>query len=207
MKKKLPQRIALMVLGVVILGVGVALLRIANFGTDPYSCMNIGVSSKIGLTFGTYQMLLNFVMLIPMIFIARKMINVGSFVCMFGVAYISDFIVWLTSSFLSTNEIGVVGQIIFMVFGIAVTCMGISGYVVADLGMVPYDAIGYIVEERTHGKLKFRYVRIVTDILCVIIGFSFGSTVGIATVITAFFAGPLVTFFNQKLFKPLLNPS
>ena len=60
------------------------------------------------------------------------------------------------------------------------------------------------------------YVRIATDIVCVITGcllflasggsFSAIPTIaGIGTIITAFFMGPLIEFFNVHIARPMLN--
>lgn len=58
MKKKnnqLLKRILLVVLANMILGLGIATLRLSGFGTDPYTCMNLGISSRLNMNFGTYH--------------------------------------------------------------------------------------------------------------------------------------------------------
>jgi uncharacterized membrane protein YczE len=69
----------------------------------------------------------------------------------------------------------------------------------SDLGIAPYDALGQEIEMWTKKRLKFTYARIMTDVICVGIGFALGSVVGISTLITAFFTGPLVTFFRTHV--------
>ena len=67
----------------------------------------------------------------------------------------------------------------------------------------------------TWKKGKFKYVRIITDVVCVILGVGLyflsgatidgiGAVIGAGTIITAFFMGPLVDFFANKLAKPFL---
>ena len=62
---------------------------------------------------------------------------------------------------------------------------------------------------------KFKYVRIITDVICVILGVilyflsgasvsGIGAVIGAGTVITAFFMGPLLDFFARKLARPFL---
>ena len=41
------------------------------------------------------------------------------------------------------------------------------------------------------------------DLICIIIGFLLGSIVGIGTLITALFMGPIIAFFNKKVAIPL----
>ena len=80
--KNLAMRIVLVVLANMILGLGISLLRLAGFGTDPYTCMNLGVSSKLGMSYGTYQMIFNIVLFIPVFILDRKSFGVGALVTM-----------------------------------------------------------------------------------------------------------------------------
>lgn len=53
-------KIIMMLLGNLLLGIAVAILRMSRFGTDPFTCMNLGVSGFLNISFGTYQQLLPF---------------------------------------------------------------------------------------------------------------------------------------------------
>ena len=85
----------------------------------------------------------------------------------------------------------------------------------ADLGVSTYDAIALIIVN-TWKKGKFQYVRIITDLVCVLIGCSLfllsggklskiPTIAGIGTIITAFFMGPLIEVFNVHIARPFLN--
>ena len=80
-------------------------------------------------------------------------------------------------------------------------CFGSAFYMTADLGVSTYDAIALIICN-TWKKGKFQYVRIITDLVCVILGVGLfllaGGNVsmiptiaGVGTIITAFFMGRL----------------
>ena len=85
----------------------------------------------------------------------------------------------------------------------------------ANLGVSTYDAVAIVLS----GKWKlgqFRFIRIACDLVCVIIGcvlFLLGggtwrdipTIAGIGTIITAFFMGPLIDWFNRKVAIPFLN--
>ena len=102
-----------------------------------------------------------------------------------------------------------------LVIGIVVICFGSSLYMTANLGVSTYDAVAIVLS----GKWKlgqFQYVRICCDLVCVILGVGIfllsGGTfaqvpaiAGIGTVITAFFMGPLIQFFNDHVAKPMLE--
>ena len=71
------------------------------------------------------------------------------------------------------------------------------------MGVSVYDAIALCLSERT--PIKFQYCRIGSDVVCVVVGFIFGAQVGLGTVITMFFTGPLIHVFQEILAIPLLR--
>ena len=70
-------------------------------------------------------------------------------------------------------------------------------------GLSIIDATGFILDERS--KIPYKWCRVITDVICTAIGFAFGGPVGIGTVVTAFFMGPVVTFFNTRVSEKLLR--
>ena len=85
----------------------------------------------------------------------------------------------------------------------------------ADLGVSTYDAVALIMAN-TWKIGKFKYIRIVTDVVCVVLGiamFLIGggavaaipAFVGVGTILTAFFMGPLIELFSDKIARPFLH--
>lgn len=56
-------KIIMMLLGNLLMGIAVAILRMSRFGTDPFTCMNLGVSGFLNISFGTYQLIVNIILL------------------------------------------------------------------------------------------------------------------------------------------------
>lgn len=73
-------------LGVVCISLGVTLCRVGNVGVDPFTAMNLGVSARIGMDFGTYQLIVNFVILVFVFFLDKHLIGLGTIINMVGVA-------------------------------------------------------------------------------------------------------------------------
>ena len=69
----------------------------------------------------------------------------------------------------------------------------------ADLGISPYDALGMVLEREMRGKFKYKEIRIVTDLCCVVTGFTLGAPIGLGTLLTAFFTGPLIAYFKKGI--------
>ncbi|MDE6530574.1 MAG: hypothetical protein K2K96_07350 [Lachnospiraceae bacterium] len=204
-----PVVIVSMCLGVIAIGISVGLMRIANFGTDPFSCMNLGISSHLPVSYGTCQLLVNLVLFIVMVLALRKAIGLGTLVNMAGCGYTADFLLWILGHFnISTESMDehLVIRVVLMLAAVVLLGFGAGLYMQCDIGIAPYDALGQVIEQAVHGKLQYKWTRIGTDLICVTVGFLLGSVVGVATVITAFFTGPLVTFFRNWLAKTkLLN--
>lgn len=57
-------RIGKMLLGILLIGMCVAAYRISLFGVDAFSCMNLGISGFLGISFGTWQLIMNAAVLI-----------------------------------------------------------------------------------------------------------------------------------------------
>jgi uncharacterized membrane protein YczE len=193
-----------MVIGNLIIGIAVSLLRLSNFGTDPCSTMNLGVSGLLHLSFGIYSLIFNLCLLIIVFIFVRHTIGLGTIVNMVGIGFFSDFIVNGYHELFSSSPLFMTRSI-FLIIAIILIGMGVALYMATDLGIAPYDAMALVIQKLTHNKIGFAPARIMTDIVCVAIGFSFGSIVGVATFIIAFCTGPLVQYFRKHLAEPLLR--
>ena len=63
-KKYSTARILMMLVGILLIGMCVASYRMSGFGVDPFSCMNLGVSGFVGMSFGTWQLIVNAALLV-----------------------------------------------------------------------------------------------------------------------------------------------
>lgn len=198
MNKLLIKRIAMVCIGTLIMGFAVSLSVYAKLGTDPCTCLNMGVSSKIGMSFGTWQLIFNCTILIFTFFLARRLIGIGTVVNMVAIGYLVDFYNRILAHILP-SEPTLLLRIICMCCGVTILAFTAALYIYPQLGVSPYDSIGFIVSERTH--IQFRWCRIAYDIIAVIVGFLFGSVVGVGTIITAFCMGPLIKFFSDLIQK------
>ena len=207
-KKEFLLRVVLVVVANLILGLGIALLRLSGFGTDPFSCMNLGVSSRLGMGLGMYQMLFNVVLFIPVIILDRKSFGIGALVNMLALGYFVEFDMFLFAVVGITIE-GLAASLgiraALLIAGVLVVCFGVGLYMFCDLGAAPYDRMGVIIETYSHGKVKFKWARVCMDLVSIAVGFLTGSVIGIGTVVVAFFTGPIVSFFRENVISPMVG--
>lgn len=202
--QRLPRRIIFMFLAVVVMGFGVALFVKGAMGADPFSTINLGISSRIGLSFGTWQAIFNCALLVVVLVLDRSMLGLGTLANMFLVGFMADVFGKLLGTVLpETDQMGIAVRLLLTLGGVAAQIIGCSFYVTSNLGMAPYDCISFIVPNKT--KIPFRWWRISIDIVCVAVGFFCGASVGIGTIIMAFGTGPLLPICNKYIAAPVLK--
>lgn len=212
MNKNLVKRILMSLFGVIICAISVGVFKIAALGVDPFQSFMAGLDKLIPLDFGLLYIIVNALLLIFALVFDRHYIGIATFINLFLLGYITQF----SYQFLQTVivEPSIFVRAACLVAGVVVICFGSAFYMTADLGVSTYDAVALIIVN-TWKKGKFQYVRIFTDIVCVILGaalFVLGggkisaipTIAGIGTIITAFFMGPLIEFFNVHVARPLL---
>ena len=207
------KRILMSVLGVIVGGISVGFFKLAAFGVDPFQSFMSGIEKLIPIDFGTLYVIVNACLLLFALVFDKHYINIATMVNLFLLGYVVDF----SHNTLLTifPDASMVVRIVCFIFGFVVLCFASSLYMTADLGVSTYDAIALILTNKW--KLgKFKYIRIATDLVCVILGavlFIIGkgefkdipTFIGIGTILTAFFMGPLIDFFNRKIAIPMLE--
>lgn len=201
-----------MLVGTLLVGIAVGFFKAAALGADPFTTMNTGISAFIGVQFGTLQLLVNAAILIFIFLWKREFIGLGTICNMVFVGYTADVLLWILKRGSIAFEAWPI-RIVVLAAAVVLICLGVALYLSTDMGMAPYDALGYIAEVLTKGKLQFRVARVLFDILCVVIGFFTGmqtgiqwKIVGIGTVISALCTGPLIQFFRTHWSDRLLSP-
>lgn len=71
-------------IGVAILSMGTTFLR---GGLDPFTAMNTGISNKLGIGLGVYQLAVNLVIFIFILWLDRKQIGIGTILNMVLVGF------------------------------------------------------------------------------------------------------------------------
>ena len=201
---RLGRRVPAILAAHVVMGFAVVLMRLSLFGNDPFSCMNLGYAGVSGLSYGTCVIIFNLALIIPVALLDRNYLRFGTLINMFMLGIIADFWYALLGPLAIFAEHSLPLRGLLLASGVVLTCLSCSLYMSSRLGMGPYDAIGWILSERSGGRVPFRVVRILIDACAVTIGFACGSIVGLGTLVLACGTGPLIEFFNQKVSLPLL---
>ena len=195
-------RMFMSVLGVMLCAIAIGFFKCSLFGVDPFQCFAQGSWMRFfaGFSYGTYYALLSLLLLLLDLILDKHYIGIATFINMFLVGYVVDFSTKFISMLFPAPAI--FARVILLIIGVVVMCFSSSLYMTSNLGVSVYDAIPIVISDRT--KKPFRFCRIVCDLICVIIGTLCGLLPGIGTLVTAFFMGPLIEFFNIHFSQPLL---
>lgn len=211
--KKNWRRMWMCVSGAAFCGISVGMFKVAAFGIDPFQVFMNGIYEVYPITFGTLYALVNLVLLMFAFCAGRRYIGLGTIVNLLFLGYIADFVQrgleWIG------GEIGMFQRLVLLILAVILNGFSAALYFSADMGVSPYDSISLIITNEWK-KGKFKSNRIVSDVICVGLGIilslfagengkQLGGNIGIGTVITMFFMGPMIAWFREKYTERMIG--
>lgn len=200
MRKEKAVRMILAVIGIILVGTGVAFNAAAALGNDPVGIVYDGIRNAADLSadqLGMASNIVNFVLVVLVFFLERHYVNIGTFIYILPYGFIVDLGGKLYHVLFRIQALP------FQIMGAAVGCLllyvGVAMYITADIGLDPFTGVVMVIRDKV-GK-EYRTVKICFDIGCIILGFSLGGRLGVITVITALSAGPVIQLFADMMQK------
>ena len=197
MKENFYWRSAFFLLGVIILSLG-ATLTIKGFkvGVGSWDVLHIGLTDTIGLTIGSWSIIVGLTILAIDSVILKHLPRIGTYLDMFLAGIFIDIF-----NFLLPDVDAFIGQIILYSLGIFLLGFGCGMYMIANFGVGPRDTLMLLMSEKLGWSMKKS--RTTMEVTVAIAGFLLGGPIGIGTVLMAFCLGPIVQWsvrMNEKLF-------
>ena len=196
----LPAKLVFSCIGIALISLGAAICNVGGVGVDPFTAMNMGAAEAIGIRFGTYQVIVNLIILAVVFIMDRFQIGIGTLVNMVAVGYLIEFFTW-AYAFMPHLPEGILRSAVHLVAGTLVFTLGVSMYLKTRMGVSPIDAVAPIAVKVTGAP--YTRCRVIQDILVTVIAFLIGGPVGVFTIVAAFFTGPLITTWNRYVSVPL----
>jgi uncharacterized membrane protein YczE len=186
-----PARLARLLVGLWLFGVGEALLVASDLGNSPWTVLGQGLARQTGLSVGVATILISAVVLLAWLPL-RQAPGLGTVLnaLLIGVA-IDATLAMLPSGISLGVRAGLV------VVGIALVAIGSGLYLTSRLGPGPRDGLMTGLHRRTGRSL--RAVRVCIELCAVAAGFALGGVVGPGTVAFALLIGPGVQFFVHRM--------
>lgn len=189
-----------LIFGLVLFGLGEALLIAAGVGVSPWTTLAEGISLLTGWTVGVATFIISFAVLLTWIPL-RQVPGVGTIANAFIVALMLD-----VSLFYLPKPDLLILQILQSLIGVLIVGFGAAIYLSANLGPGPRDGLMTGLTRITNFPISL--VRSTIEILVVASGWMLGGTVGVGTVLFAFLVGPSISagcFILQHLVPPQKN--
>lgn len=176
--------------GLVVFGLGIALMVEAGLGLGPWEALNQGIAIQTGQQIGTISVLLGIPILAlwwplgerPGVGTLLNVVSIGTATNV-GIALLP------TPSTAATPEALAV-RVAMMGLGVLVIAVGSALYLSTDLGPGPRDGLMTGLHHRFGWSI--RRSRTIVELVVLGIGWALGGTVGLGTVVFALGIGPLV---------------
>ncbi|MBU8879505.1 YitT family protein [Bacillus sp. FJAT-29790] len=180
-------RIVVYLMGLLIMSLGIVLLIKADLGATPWDVLHVGLYYQLGLTIGSWSVLVGFVIIGVACLISKELPRVGSFTNMILIGLFID--LYLLLPFMQTPS-ALIGKMIMFVFGIIIYCYGMGIYISAQFGAGPRDSLMIALTEKTGWNVG--RVRACMEIVVLIIGWQLGGPVFWGTIVISVTMGSIV---------------
>ncbi|GAE26716.1 membrane protein [Halalkalibacter wakoensis JCM 9140] len=171
--------------GLIVMALGIALMIHANLGGAPWDVLHIGLTKQLGLTVGTWSIIMGFVVLSITAFLMKSWPQIGAFLNMLFLGIFIDLFLWLIPA-----PATMFWQYSMMLLGILIIGYGIGIYIAPGCGAGPRDSLMLALQQKTGWKVQ--HVRVLMEVSVLSIGWLLGGTVFIGTLIFCFGIGSVV---------------
>ncbi|MGO1059478.1 YczE/YyaS/YitT family protein [Planococcus sp. FY231025] len=193
------------VIGILLLTMGIALTIQSDFGTSPFDAVLVGLAENIGLTVGSWEVLLAFLMIGCNAILKRQKPEVlGLATALITGAGID---LWLFLGQGWTPELWY-SQAVCFAAGLMLIGAGTATYLYTNFAPIPVDRLTLILQELFGITILLSRTLIYAAFL--IIALLVDGPIGIGTLLTVCLGGPILHFFMHPIGKaldPILMPA
>jgi uncharacterized membrane protein YczE len=181
-------RAASLLLGLFLFAAGIVLILESRLGLSPWDVLNQGISEHTSLSFGTTNIVIALCVLVLAWALGAR-IGPGTVA---NAVFIGLFVDGLLAidAVDSLSESPLAVRIVLMLAGVLIIGIGSGFYIGAGMGAGPRDSLMLVVARRA--GVRIGVSRVTIEVLVTVVGFAFGGTVGIGTLVFAFGIGPAV---------------
>jgi uncharacterized membrane protein YczE len=185
--------VVLLVVGLVIFGIGEALMIASSVGVSPWTVLAQGITNITGWSVGLATFVVSFIVLLVWVPL-RQTPGIGTILNIIIISVVLD----LALPFLPQFE-SLILRVAEAAVGVIVTGIGGGIYLIANLGPGPRDGLMTGLQRLT--GFPVAGVRSAIEISAVLLGWLLGGVVGVGTMLYAFGIGPCVAASMYMLLK------
>jgi len=197
MKKLTKTRWIFYGLGIVILTLGISLTILSDLGTSPFDALLVGLSMKVGLTVGSWEIIIAFILIFCNSILKRNrpeflglltaiITGIGIDMWLFSLPYLINPELWLS-------------QFICLGIGLLVVGFGTALYLHANFAPIPVDLLMLTIRDLTGMNILFS--RTIVNLLFLTMALLFSGPIGIGTLLTVLLGGLILNLFMTRIEK------
>ncbi|MBM7694169.1 putative membrane protein YczE [Peribacillus deserti] len=206
MKKQAKAKYAVYVVGILILTLGISFSIQSDFGTSPFDALLVGLSINVGLTVGSWEIIIALILICCNSFLKRQEPEFLGLLTAFLTGIGIDTWLFLLHN-LITPQLWFVKLVCFS-FGLIVIGLGTAIYLHANFAPIPIDRLTIIIKELTRTNILFS--RTFIYLLFLIMAIIFHGPIGIGTLLTVCLGGLILNYFmpfTEKVLDCILTNS
>lgn len=190
------------VVGIFILTLGISLTIHSNLGTSPFDAVLVGLSNHVGLTVGSWEIILAILLVGSNSILARQKPEIVGLITAFITGIGID--MWL----LLLNDLAILwyNQVVYFGIGLVVTGLGTATYLHTNFAPIPVDRLTLIIKELTNKSIFFS--RTVIYLFFLVLAMLCKGPIGVGTLLTVCLGGFILHFFmpiTGRILDTLLN--
>lgn len=182
---------AFYVIGILLMTLGISFTIQSNLGTSPFDALLVGLSVNVGLTVGSWEIIIAFIMIGCNSCLIRERPQVLGLLTAFITGIGIDMWLFLLDQ-LITPELWY-NKVLCFGIGLVVTGLGTATYLHTNFAPIPVDQLTLIIQEVTRRTIFFS--RTLINLLFLIMAMILNGPIGIGTLLTVCFSGLLLNYF------------
>lgn len=187
--QNLRRRVVQLLFGLVLFGVGIALMLQSGLGLPPWDVLHQGLTEQFGLSVGTWSIIISFVVLLLWIPLKERY-GIGTVFNAIVIGLIIDL-----GALVIPEPKNIWLEVLMLAGGILIIGVASGLYIGANLGPGPRDGLMTAIARRGP---SIRLTRWGLEVAVLVTGILMGGTFGVGTIAFALLIGPIVQYYLPR---------
>ncbi|WP_426414408.1 YczE/YyaS/YitT family protein [Bacillus subtilis] len=188
-------------LGILILSLGISLTIQSGLGTSPFDALLVGLSKEVGLTVGSWEVLISVILLICNAILTRKKPILLGLITAFITGIGIDLWLFVVKNTLYLNAL--LSKLICFGIGLVLIGLGTAIYLQTKFASTPIDHLTLIILDLSKRTILFS--RTLVYALFLVLAIIFKGPIGIGTLLTVCLGGMILHVFMPIVEKQFLS--
>ncbi len=185
--------------GLLLLSLGIALTILSDLGTSPFDALLVGLSFNVGLTVGSWEIIIAAIMIVGNAMLGRQKPELLGIMTAIIVGIGIDF--WLHTLSGVIAPASTPSQSLYFTTGLFAVGVGTAIYLHTNFAPIPVDRLTLLMKELM--KTNLFLSRTAIYLMFLVLAIAFGGPIGIGTVLTVCFGGLILNAIMPVTAKTL----